>query len=68
MANSRAIKLIAKELYFGDYFSKYNKYPVCPVCNKEIQRTDLDSAEYIKTKTGSEFFAHRNCILGKKVN
>lgn len=65
MANSRVIKLSAKEKYFGEYFSKYNKYPVCPLCNEEIQRNNLDSAEYIKTKTGSEFFVHRTCMFRK---
>lgn len=66
MAAKTAIELSDKEKYFGEYYSKYNKHPVCPVCNEEIQRGDLASAEYIKTKSGTEFFAHRCCILGPR--
>lgn len=67
MAKNKQISLSTKEVFFGEYYSKYNKYPVCPVCNEEIQRSNLESSEYIKTKSGTEFFAHRACILGKKV-
>lgn len=67
MANNKPISLSAKETFFGEYYSKYKQYPVCPICNEEIQRSNLDSAEYIKARSGTKFFAHRACILGKKV-
>lgn len=67
MARKNTIKISDKEKFFGEYYSKYKQHPVCPMCGKEIQRADLDATEYIKTKSGTEFFAHRACILGKKV-
>ena len=62
MASKNTIILNAKEKFFGEYFSKYKQYPVCPICNKEIQRIDLNQAEYIKTRNGTEMFVHRHCI------
>lgn len=67
MANNKPIDLSPKERFFGEYYSNHNKYPVCPICNEEIQRANLDTAEYIKTKTGSELFVHRTCMFRKKV-
>lgn len=67
MAGKNQITLSAKEKFFSEYFSRHKQYPVCPLCNKEIQRVDLHSAEYIKTRSGTEMFVHRACVSGKKV-
>lgn len=36
--------------------------PMCPVCNEHIRRSDIDKAEYIKTKRGTEIFIHTKCV------
>lgn len=36
--------------------------PRCPVCNKEVDGTEADELEYVKTKRGTEIFIHTECV------
>ena len=47
------------ERYLKQY---YATKPTCPVCGKQIQESDLEKVEYIKTKRGTVIFVHKECV------
>ena len=57
-----------KERYFNDYYSKHKNFPICPICDRKVQMSDLKHAEYVKARSGNEMFFHRSCFYGKKMN
>lgn len=53
--------LVEKE--FHKFKDSKRKNPCCGKCGKEITERDLTKVELIKTKSGSQSFYHRECIL-----
>lgn len=56
------VKKMKQRLYKKKVDALLGRLPVCPVCNKEIRKEDLDDVEYIRTKRHTEIFVHRECV------